>query len=153
MSIFKKLHDFLIPPVGGSFGELKAYVPEKYKQAVNIASERHGINPGFLASIINTENREWDEKKKAMKPGETSLGLGQINSATRDYIRKKYKFFMRDRGGESIDASAWYLKDISRRIKSDNEEDIAIAYNRGVEGFLRGDKNDEYVKTVNSFKN
>lgn len=131
------------------------FVPEQYKESIEKHAKRYGVDPKAVAALIMTENRGWDNKAtpKSWAPTSTSVGLGQINNATKEDIKKIIGDFSRENPEDSIEAISAWVNKLGEKIGSNNIEDIIQAYNVGQGAFRSGKRNPAYLETFKKFYN
>jgi len=108
--------------------EVNQFVPPQYAEPLSNAARRHGVDENGLAAMVQTES-SWNPN--ATNPESSATGFGQIVDGTYEYIKKNYKDFDRLNPSEALDAMAWYLQDVGKRIGSNNFTEQVKAYYMG----------------------
>jgi len=108
--------------------EVNQFVPPQYAEPLSNAARRHGVDENGLAAMVQTES-SWNPN--ATNPESSATGFGQIVDGTYEYIKKNYKDFDRLNPSEALDAMAWYLQDVGKRVGSNNFTEQVKAYYMG----------------------
>lgn len=101
--------------------------PEKYRELIIKAAQKYGVSARLVSSIINTES-QWNPRAFSKKGAK---GLGQFMDPT----AKELGINPWDEE-QAIEGVAKYLKWISEQLGTNDERDMAGAYNCGVQAIL-----------------
>lgn len=109
-------------------------LPDKYSSLLVDTAEKYNLPADKFAAMIQQES-SWNPS--ASNPESSALGLTQILNDTLNEIEKKTgRKYDRKKPEDALEAAAWYLSDIGKRIGSNDFWEIVKAYYMGVTGYL-----------------